>query len=151
MALTVLLALGGSLILSMTLMPALAAIALPRNPSKEDVLLLRLIKRLYRPLVSIAIAQPLATALVGLAIVGVSIPIARNLGGDFMPQLEEGDILVEASRLPSASLEGAVELSKQIEQQLITLPEVKTVFCKTGRPEIANDVMAYTRPMCGSF
>lgn len=141
MALTVLLALGGSLILSMTLMPALAAIGLPRKPSKDDVLLLRLLKKIYAPIVSLAIAHPLATALIGLAIVGVSIPVAVNLGGDFMPQLEEGDILVEANRLPSASLEGAVELSKQIEQQLTKLPEVKTVFCKTGRPEIANDVM----------
>ena len=141
MALTVLLALGGSLILSMTLMPALAAIGLPKKPSKDDVLLLRWLKKIYAPLVTAAISQPVATALLGLAIVAVSIPVASNLGGDFMPQLEEGDILVEANRLPSASLEGAVELSKQIEQQLLKLPEVKTVFCKTGRPEIANDVM----------
>ncbi len=141
MAITVLLALGGSLILSMTLMPALAAIGLPKRPPKEDVLLLRLLKKLYAPLVSLAISQPLTTALIGLAIVGLSIPVARGLGGDFMPTLEEGDVLIEANRLPSASLEGAVELSRQIEEQLTTLPEVKTVFCKTGRPEIANDVM----------
>ncbi len=141
MALTVLFALAGSLILSMTLMPALAATALPKRPSKEDVLPLRWLKALYAPLVTQLVQHRLLTAIVALLVFAISIPIARNLGGDFMPRLEEGDILIEANRLPSASLEGAVELSRQIEEQLKTLPEVKTVFCKTGRPEIANDVM----------
>jgi cobalt-zinc-cadmium resistance protein CzcA len=50
-------------------------------------------------------------------------------------------LLVEAVRLPSATLEGSIEMSTQIESQLMSFPEVKTVFCKTGRPEIANDVM----------
>jgi cobalt-zinc-cadmium resistance protein CzcA len=63
------------------------------------------------------------------------------LGAEFMPRLEEGDLLIEATRLPSASLEGALEVSRQIETIVGTFPEVKTVFCKTGRPEIANDVM----------
>lgn len=141
MALTVLLALAGSLILSMTLMPALAAVALPKRPPKEDVAFLRWIKKFYAPLVVAAVHRPVVIALAALAIVGVSVPIAWNLGGDFMPRLEEGDLLIEANRLPSASLEGAIELSRQVEEQLTKFPEVKTVFCKTGRPEIANDVM----------
>ena len=58
-----------------------------------------------------------------------------------MPRLEEGDLLIEAVRLPSASLEGAIDVSRQIEAILKEFPEVKTVYCKTGRPEIANDVM----------
>ena len=58
-----------------------------------------------------------------------------------MPRLEEGDLLVEANRLPSATLEGAIGMSFQIETELLKFQEVKTVFCKTGRPEIANDVM----------
>ena len=58
-----------------------------------------------------------------------------------MPRLEEGDLLVEAVRLPSASLEDAVSRSTEIENVIKQFPEVKTVFCKTGRPEIANDVM----------
>ncbi len=142
MALTVLFALAGSLILSMTLMPALAAVALPKRPPKEEVFFLRWFKSyIYAPMLSQVISHPWITTLVGLAVLGISIPVALNLGGDFMPRLEEGDLLIEANRLPSASLEGAVELSKQIEDQLRKFPEVKTVFCKTGRPEIANDVM----------
>ncbi len=58
-----------------------------------------------------------------------------------MPRLEEGDLLVEAVRLPSATLEDSITMSTQIESILGKFPEVQTVFCKTGRPEIANDVM----------
>jgi cobalt-zinc-cadmium resistance protein CzcA len=58
-----------------------------------------------------------------------------------MPRLDEGDLLIEALRLPSASLEDAVDRSTEIENVVKEFPEVNTVFCKTGRPEIANDVM----------
>ena len=141
MALTVLFALVGSLILSMTLMPALAALALPKRPRVEEVAFLRWIKKGYAPLVGAAVHHPWVTTLAALLVFGISIPVALNLGGDFMPRLEEGDLLIEANRLPSATLEGAIVLSDQIETQLLKFPEVKTVFCKTGRPEIANDVM----------
>ena len=71
----------------------------------------------------------------------MSIPLGQHLGAEFMPRLDEGDLLVEAQRLPSASLEDAVPRSTEIENVIRKFPEVKTVFCKTGRPEIANDVM----------
>ncbi len=74
-------------------------------------------------------------------LVAISVPVGWNLGGEFMPRLNEGDLLIEAVRIPSASLEGAVEASSQIERLLETIPEVRLVYCKTGRPEIANDVM----------
>jgi cobalt-zinc-cadmium resistance protein CzcA len=63
------------------------------------------------------------------------------MGAEFMPRLNEGDLLIEAVRIPSAALEGAVPMSTQIEKLLKTIPEVRLVYCKTGRPEIANDVM----------
>lgn len=141
MALTVLFALGGSLILSMTFMPAIASLALPKRIADKDVFLVRWIKWVYRPLVSRAIDHPILTAMAAAILFVVSIPVAMNLGAEFMPRLEEGDLLVEAVRLPSATLEGALGMSQQIETELLAFPEVKTVFCKTGRPEIANDVM----------
>jgi cobalt-zinc-cadmium resistance protein CzcA len=141
MALTVLFALFGSLVLSMTLMPALASLALPKKVSDKDVWLVRLIKIIYAPLVIRSTSHPVITMLTALAVFCASIPVGLNLGAEFMPRLEEGDLLVEAVRLPSASLEGSIEMSTRIEQELLPLPEVKTVFCKTGRPEIANDVM----------
>ncbi len=58
-----------------------------------------------------------------------------------MPRLDEGDLLIESVRLPSATLEDSLTMTTQIENILKVFPEVQTVFCKTGRPEIANDVM----------
>ena len=141
MALTVLFALLGSLILSMTLMPALASISLPKDLKNTDVWLVRLIKVFYRPVVRTAIANPLLTTILAVSVFAASIPVAMNLGAEFMPRLEEGDLLVEAVRLPSATIEGAIDMSGQIEKLLLEFPEVRTVFSKTGRPEIANDVM----------
>jgi cobalt-zinc-cadmium resistance protein CzcA len=141
MALTVLFALAGSMLLSLTLMPVLAYLGLPRRMEEKDVLLIRLIKRVYRPLVARSVKSPMLTLGVALGIVAMSIPIGAKLGAEFMPRLDEGDLLVEALRLPSASLEDAVPRSTEIENIIRQFPEVKTVFCKTGRPEIANDVM----------
>ncbi len=141
MALTVLFALLGSLVLSMTLMPVLASLALPKNLSDKDVWFVRMIKFVYRPIVHRAIASPVLTTVLAVTVFVLSIPIAMNLGAEFMPRLEEGDLLVEAVRLPSATIEDATEMSTAIEKTLLEFPEVKTVFCKTGRPEIANDVM----------
>lgn len=141
MALTVLFALSGSMILSLSFMPAMASIFLPRKMQEEDVFLVKLVKLVYTPLVFRAIKHPLVTITIALTVFAVSLPMARHLGAEFMPRLEEGDLLIEALRLPSATLEGSIEMSTQIENILKQYPEVKTVFSKTGRPEIANDVM----------
>jgi cobalt-zinc-cadmium resistance protein CzcA len=141
MALTVLFALAGSLLISMTLMPALAATFLPKRVSLADGWFIRACKSVFRPVISLAIRNQLITAILAFGVFAISIPVSLRLGAEFMPRLEEGDLLIEANRLPSASLEDAVAMSTQIENALNEFPEVRTVFCKTGRPEIANDVM----------
>ncbi len=141
MALTVLFALAGSLVLSMTLMPVLAATFLPRHMEEREAFLIRWIKWIYRPIVARSIRYPAMTIGIALAVFVGSIPVAMNLGAEFMPRLVEGDLLIEAVRLPSATIEGAVKIGAQIETIIGGFPEVKTVFCKTGRPEIANDIM----------
>lgn len=141
MALTVLFALGGSLILSLSFMPAMASIFLPKKMQEEDVFLVRVVKWFYAPLVRRAIKYPVVTIAAALMLFTISLPMARQLGAEFMPRLEEGDLLIEAVRLPSATLEDSITMSTQIEKQLLDFAEVDTVFCKTGRPEIANDVM----------
>ena len=100
-----------------------------------------MIKHLYQPALDAFVRHPVAAVVMALALVGASVPVALNLGGEFMPRLNEGDLLIEAVRIPSASLEGAVAASTQVENLLKTIPEVRLVYCKTGRPEIANDVM----------
>ena len=141
MALTVLFALAGSMVLSLTLMPVLASLFLPKHVSEEDIWLVRWIKWLYRPWLDRVVRFPRWTVGIAVAVLLGAIPIGMNLGAEFMPRLDEGDLLIEAVRLPSATLEGSVPISTQIENILKAYPEVKTVFCKTGRPEIANDVM----------
>ena len=141
MALTVIFALAGSLVLSLTLMPVLASLGLSDRAEEKEVWLIRWIKRLYPPVLDAFVRHPVVAVVLAAGLVAVSVPVAWNLGGEFMPRLNEGDLLIEAVRIPSASLEGAVAASTQIENLLKTIPEVRLVYCKTGRPEIANDVM----------
>ena len=141
MALTVLFALAGSLVLSLTFMPAMASLALPKHVNEKDIWLVRLLKRIYQPIVTRAITHPMVTTSIAFVVFLFSVPVAAHLGAEFMPKLEEGDLLIEAVRLPTATLEGSIEMSTNIEKLLLKFDEVQTVFCKTGRPEIANDVM----------
>jgi cobalt-zinc-cadmium resistance protein CzcA len=145
MAITVLLALFGSLVVSMTVMPALATIFLKR-PVLEDgheklSPVMRWLTSGYQPLLNRILAHPRWAMAFAFLLVAISIPLAWNLGGEFMPRLEEGDMLIEAVRLPSATLEDSVPMSTAIEAIIQQNPEVRTVFSKTGRPEIANDIM----------
>ncbi len=141
MALTVLFALAGSLVLSLTLMPVLASLALPRKMEEKEIFIIRMLNKIYHPIVHQTVLHPVMTVAAALLLFAVSIPIAMNLGGEFMPKLDEGDLLIEINRLPSATLEGSIPMGEQVESLLLKFPEVRTVFCKTGRPEIANDVM----------
>jgi cobalt-zinc-cadmium resistance protein CzcA len=147
MAWTVLFALLGSLILSMTLMPVLATIGLRGKVGEKEVWLIRLIKWVYVPFLEWALRHRVITICTALLVFASSIVFCipgttTFLGGVFMPKLEEGDLLVEAVRLPTATLEGSEEMTTQIEKLLLSrFKEIKTVFCKTGRPEIASDVM----------
>ena len=139
MALTVLFALAGSLVISLTLMPVLAT-WLAREEEHEP-LIMRLFHRAYRPLARAAVYHPVAISLVAAGLVAATVPVALRLGAEFMPRLDEGDILIEVNRLPTATLEDSVPLTSRIEKVLGEFPEVRTVFSKTGRPEIANDIM----------
>jgi len=140
MALTVLFALAGSLVISLTLMPVLAATVLSREHEHEP-LLMRIFQRLYQPLARLAVYHPVIVSVCAIGLVAASVPVAFHLGAEFMPRLDEGDVLIEVNRLPSATLEDSVPLTTRIETYLKAFPEVRTVFCKTGRPEIANDIM----------
>jgi cobalt-zinc-cadmium resistance protein CzcA len=141
MALTVIFALAGSMVLSLTLMPVLASLGLSSKAEEKEVWLIRAAKRLYTPMLDAMIRRPGWAALLAVGLIAISVPVGMHLGGEFMPRLNEGDLLVEAVRIPSAALEGAVPASTQIENILRRFPEVRMVYCKTGRPEIANDVM----------
>ena len=140
MALTVIFALLTSLLLALTLMPVLASIYL-RSVSEKEPFLVRWAKLVYEPSLAWAMRFPKAIVAFGSAAFLGSVLLALRLGGEFIPTLDEGTLAMQAIRLPSVSLEASNELTTLLEKSLLKFPEVTTVVCKTGRPEIANDPM----------
>ncbi len=142
MALTVIFALLGSLILSLTYVPAMLALILKGNVSESESFLVRWAKQIYRPSLAFVMkfrAQVLAIAVTTVVISGIIFPY---LGGEFIPRLDEGDILVEAILLPSVSLNQSMALTTEVEKSLKAFPEVKVIVSKCGAPAVATDSMS---------
>ena len=141
MAFTVIFALIGSLILSFTLMPVLASLFLQGSISEGDSWLLRRAKALYLPRLAWCIHHPKMTALVAASAFVVSLTFVPFLGGEFIPQLDEGDMVLQTWRLPSTALSQSIKDSLEIERTLLRFPEVRQVVSRIGSPEVATDVM----------
>ncbi|WP_254513660.1 efflux RND transporter permease subunit [Anatilimnocola floriformis] len=141
MAFTFMTALTGALILSVTVMPVMASLFLARRVSSEDTRLVRWLKRSYEPMLKFAMERPVVMISVAGGIFAVSVLTAATFGVEFVPKLDEGDLAIQAVRLPSVSLETSLEMTKAIERTLLVFPQVESVVSKTGRPEIANDPM----------
>lgn len=142
MALTVIFALLGSLILSLTYVPAMMTLILRGKVSEKESFLIRYAKKIYLPafmFVGRWRAQALAIA---VALVFMSGAIFPYLGSEFIPRLDEGDLALQIQRLPSISLEESIKTAAEVEKVLIEFPEVKTVISKTGRAEVATDPMS---------
>ena len=141
LATTMCFAMGASLLAALTIVPVLCSLFLRGHASPRDNLSIRLAKRLYLPLLSLALRFRWATLGVALALFAGTMFLVPRLGTEFLPQLDEGSIAINAVRLPSASLDGSVAVSTVMEQRLLKFPEVKTVVSKTGRAEISEDPM----------
>jgi cobalt-zinc-cadmium resistance protein CzcA len=141
MAFTFMSALTGALVLSVTVMPVMASLFLARRVSADDTWLVRQLKRLYEPLLAWAMARPVTLLVSSVVAFGISVVIATQFGVEFVPKLDEGDLAIQAVRLPSVSLEKSLEMTRKMERTLLTFPQVESVISKTGRPEIANDPM----------
>ena len=142
MALTVIFALLGSLILSLTYIPAMLTFVLKGKVSESESFLIRRAKQIYTSafaFMSRYRSQALAVA-VGLVLIsGVIFPF---LGAEFIPRLDEGDLAVQVQQLPSVSLSQSIKTVSEVEKVLMEFPEVKTVISKTGRAEVATDPMS---------
>jgi Cu(I)/Ag(I) efflux system membrane protein CusA/SilA len=127
-------------ILSVTLAPALRdTLVQGRIRSEKDHPVSRLIQAVYRPFVYVALRKPITTLAIGAFALASAIPPMLKLGSEFMPPLNEGDILYMPTTLPNLSIE---EAKRQLERQdaiLASFPEVRTVFGKIGRSESATD------------
>ncbi|MBI2395533.1 MAG: efflux RND transporter permease subunit [Deltaproteobacteria bacterium] len=140
MAWTVLFALGTALVLAFTWIPVLASLVV-RKAHEGDVLVMRLIRRAYAPVLELFLRRPALSALLALLLVLAGVLAGMGRGAEFVPRLEEGDLAIQLTRPPSVSLTEAVEGTSAIERALRKFPEVRRVVSRTGSPDVATDIM----------
>ncbi|WLH85537.1 CusA/CzcA family heavy metal efflux RND transporter [Pseudomonas sp. FP2338] len=142
MAFTVVIALLGAMILSVTFVPAAIALFVTGKVKEEENLVMRTARRVYAPVLDWVMAR---RALVfGLAVLTIvaSGAVASRMGSEFIPSLSEGDFAQQALRVPGTSLTQSVQMQQQLEKILIAqVPEIERVFARTGTAEIASDPM----------
>ena len=141
MALTVIFALVGSLLLSLTLMPVLASLVFRRGLKEKETWLIRWAKAGYLPQLRGAVKRPVAVAVVAFLVFASSLTLIPFLGAEFIPRLDEGTIALQAWRLPSVSLSESIKSTTMIEKVLLEFPEVESVISRTGQAEIPTDPM----------
>ena len=141
MAFTVIAALVGAMILSVTFVPAAIALLLTGRISEHENLLMRWAKRVYVPTLKWAMAHRATVVASAAALVVLTGVAGSRMGSEFLPSLDEGDLLVHALRIPGTSLTQAVQMQHVLEKRLTEFPEVGYVFAKIGTAEIATDPM----------
>jgi len=143
MALTVIFALIGSLLLSLTVMPVLATLLLPRHVKTEEPWIVRAAVALYRPVIHAVLHHRFAVLLFAVVSLGAAMLLARSLGSEFVPRLSEGALVVNVLRLPGTSLEESLRYNTRMEKALLAAfpDEVKHVWSRCGTAEVATDPM----------
>ncbi len=143
MALAVLFALAGSLVLSLTLMPALTSLFLPERMSAKEPVLVRLAQRLYRPVLHWVLGHRLGVILLALGVAAGAAIVGQELGTEFIPRLNEGSVVIATQRLASISLEESVRYGTQLEKLLLEKfpDEINHIWTRTGTAEVATDPM----------
>ena len=141
MAFTVVTALFGATILSMTFVPAAVALLLSGKLSEKENFVVRTTKHAYEPLLNLMLRNRGAVVTAATVLVLLSVLTASRMGTEFMPSLDEGDIAMHALRIPGTSLSQALEMQHSLEKRVKEFPEVETIFAKIGTAEIATDPM----------
>ena len=142
MALTVVFALIGSLLLSLTYVPAAMTFVLRGKVSEKESPLIRIAKRWYKPALAGTMRNRKTALAAALVLVIVSGAIFPFLGSEFIPRLDEGALAIQVQQLPSVSLAQSVRTTTAVERVLMQFPEVTKVVSKTGRAEVATDPMS---------
>jgi cobalt-zinc-cadmium resistance protein CzcA len=141
MAVTVILALLASLVLSVTFVPAAIALLLRGEVRESEPWLMRAARRGYARVLERALERPLAVLGAAGALLLLALLAATRMGSEFIPQLDEGDVALHALRIPGTSLTQAVAMQGSLERALRSVPEVETTFAKIGTAEVATDPM----------
>jgi cobalt-zinc-cadmium resistance protein CzcA len=141
MALAVMIALVAALILSLTFVPAAVALLLRGHIAEKDNTIVHAAKRLYVPTLTVALRFRKSIALSAMVFVLGCGWLATRMGAEFIPNLDEGDIAVQALRIPGTSLTQSLDMQSQLERAILELPEVKSFFSRVGTAEVASDPM----------
>ncbi|PYL04796.1 MAG: CusA/CzcA family heavy metal efflux RND transporter, partial [Verrucomicrobia bacterium] len=142
MAATVLFALTGAMILSLTFVPAAIASWLANRLSEKESVAIGAAKRWYAPLLERALEWRGFVVIGAVVAVALSFFLFRHLGAEFIPTLDEGDLCLEIYRVVGTGMDEAVKMQKPFEEALTSLPEVKLAFGKLGTAEVATDPMS---------
>jgi len=142
MAFTVVIALVGAMILSVTFIPAAVALFIGDNVAETENALMQTAKRVYAPILNGVMRNKPVVLTFTLVAVILSGLLATRMGSEFVPSLNEGDFAIQAMRIPGTSLSQSVAMQQQIEQALKQqFPEIERIFARTGTAEIASDPM----------
>ncbi|MGB4257936.1 MAG: CusA/CzcA family heavy metal efflux RND transporter [Phycisphaerae bacterium] len=143
MALTVIFALLGSLVLSLTLMPVLASLLLPRKPKHHEPFLVRILKRVYAPVLDLVLRARFVVVALAVAALALGVWVARDLGAVFIPRLSEESIVINTVRLSGVSIEESIRYGLVIERLLKEKfpDEIAHIWSRTGTAEVATDPM----------
>jgi cobalt-zinc-cadmium resistance protein CzcA len=141
MAITVMLALGAALVLSLTTVPALIATLLRGPVAEKDVVAIAWTKKRFAPLLRKVLARPGRIVMGGAAAVALAGIAFLMIGQEFIPRLDEQDIVVMASRIPSTSIEQSQRMQLDVERTIAKVPEVQHVFSRIGTADIGSDPM----------
>lgn len=142
MAFTVVIALAGAMILSLTFVPAAVALFIGDTVAERENRLMHAAQRWYAPCLRYALANKPVMLAFAAIVLALSILMATRLGAEFVPTMDEGDVAVLTIRVPGTSLSQSVKMQQQIETTLMRkFPEIERVFARIGTAEIASDPM----------
>jgi cobalt-zinc-cadmium resistance protein CzcA len=142
MALAVIMALLAALVLSLTFVPAAVALLLRGHIEEKDNFIVRHAKRIYAPVLETALRLRLPIAAGALAFVVLCGGLTTRMGTEFIPQLNEGDVLILVNRIPGIGLEQAVAMQRGLNAALMKHPEAGHLFARTGTNDAATDPMS---------
>lgn len=141
MAFTVVAALIGALILSVTFVPAAIALFVKGKVNEKENFLMAKARSVYEPVLFFSLKRPAVILLTAIGLIAVTGYQMTRLGSEFLPKLDEGDIAMHAMRITGTGLEQSTEMQKKLELVINELDEVERVFSKIGTPEVATDPM----------
>jgi cobalt-zinc-cadmium resistance protein CzcA len=141
MALTVIIALIGAMIFSITFIPASLSIFLFGKISEKENILLKISNKIYKKILTLSLNNKGFVIISSFTVVILSVLLITKMGSEFIPSLDEGDLAVHALRIPGTSLSQAVKMQNNLELKIKEFSEVETIFSKIGTAEIASDPM----------